>query len=217
MKVFRVFSQFIVCVALLNLFAITNAQEIVIVDDFENGLSATWSAKSFKDETKYEVVTNEGRHVLQATSLGSASGLMFEREFDVYENSVLAWSWKIESTVEGGDYRQKTKDDFAARVYVTFPHWFFPKTTSLNYVWANQMVKEEIQPNAYTSNAMMIAVETGNQKAGRWLDVKRDIIADYRRAFGKEPPRKAVIAIMTDTDNTGETARAWYDNIYWIK
>ena len=100
---------------------------------------------------------------------------------------------------------------------MTFPHWFFPKTTSLNYIWANRMPRGEVHPNAYTGNAMMIAVESGADKAGDWVTARRNIVADYRRAFGKEPPGKAVIAIMTDTDNTGQKATAWYDDIYLSK
>lgn len=193
------------------------AQDEILVDNFENGLSEVWKARSFHNETIYEVVPGNGSHVLQATSNGSASGLVYEHEFDVSEYPVLRWRWKIEDTVEGGDYRQKRSDDFAARIYVTFPHWFFPKTTSLNYIWANLMPRDEIYPNAYTSNAMMIAVESGKAKAGTWIECRRNIVEDYRRAFGEDPPGTAVIAIMTDTDNTGKKARAWYDDIYLMK
>lgn len=31
--------------------------------------------------------------------------------------------------------------------------------------------------------------------------------------FGEEPPLAGGIAIMTDTDNTGESATAYYDDI----
>jgi len=36
---------------------------------------------------------------------------------------------------------------------------------------------------------------------------------DYKQAFGKEPPMISGIAIMTDTDNTGESATAYYGDI----
>ena len=36
---------------------------------------------------------------------------------------------------------------------------------------------------------------------------------DFRIHFGKEPPRVGAISIMTDTDNTGEQAVAWYGPI----
>jgi hypothetical protein len=43
--------------------------------------------------------------------------------------------------------------------------------------------------------------------------VQRNLLDDYRQAFGEEPPNVGAIAIMTDTDNTGETAVAWYGDI----
>ena len=59
----------------------------------------------------------------------------------------------------------------------------------------------------------MIAVQSGPQEIGRWLGEERNVYEDYRRLFGQEPPRIAGIALMTDTDNTGESAVAYYDQI----
>ena len=60
---------------------------------------------------------------------------------------------------------------------------------------------------------MMIAVESGPKNVGLWQNVRRNIAEDYRLAFGEEPPKKWRLAIMTDTDNTGGQAMAWYDDI----
>jgi hypothetical protein len=40
---------------------------------------------------------------------------------------------------------------------------------------------------------------------------------DYRRSFGKEPPRVSGVAIMTDTDNTLERATAYYGDLVFAK
>jgi hypothetical protein len=40
---------------------------------------------------------------------------------------------------------------------------------------------------------------------------------DYKQAFGKEPPMISGVAIMTDTDNTGESAIAYYGDIPFKK
>jgi hypothetical protein len=42
---------------------------------------------------------------------------------------------------------------------------------------------------------------------------ERDLFADYRLLFGTDPPDAEAIAIMTDTDNTGGSAEAWYGDI----
>ena len=189
------------------------AAAAIAIDDFEHGLAAAWTVKSFKGETVYRVVAENGNHVLQAESRGTASGLVYHVDVDPHDYPLLTWRWKVAGTIPAGDERSKAGDDYAARVYVIFPHWFFPKTRTLNYIWANHLPKGELLPNAYTANAMMIAVQSGPQLAGRWLAERRDIVADYRRAFGEDPPRLGAVAVMTDTDNTGALATAWYDDL----
>lgn len=187
--------------------------ERLLIDDFERGLDPAWDVKSFKGQTSYRVVVDAGNHVLQAESRGAASGLVRKLDVDPRDYPILAWRWKVLGPIPQGDERTRAGDDYAARVYVIFPHWFFPKTRTLNYIWANRLPAGEFLPNAYTANAVMIAVQSGPEQAGQWLLERRDIVADFRRAFGEEPPRIGAIAIMTDTDNTGAAATAWYDDL----
>ena len=203
-----------VCGALILLGAATaDGAERLVIDDFERGLDPAWEVRSFKGRTDYRVVVDAGSHVLQAESRGAASGLIRKLDVDPRDYPILAWRWKVTGTLPQGDERTRAGDDYVARVYVIFPHWFFPKTRTLNYIWANRLPAGEFLPNAYTANAVMIAVQSGPARAGEWLTERRDILADFRRAFGEEPPRIGAIAIMTDTDNTGAAATAWYDDL----
>jgi hypothetical protein len=195
----------------------TLAAEVLLIDDFEQGLAAFWSPKIFHGTTRYAVVADGSGHVLQADSQATASGLIYEREFNPHDWPVLVWRWKVAGIIEKGDARIKAGDDYAARVYVVFPHWFFPKTKSLNYIWANRLPAGSLVPNPFTGNAMMLAIASGPEKVGQWQTVRRNIAEDYRRAFGTEPPETATIALMTDTDNTGGTATAWYDDLHLEK
>jgi hypothetical protein len=183
----------------------------IILDDFKNGLSDRWKMKSFLGETEYRVDSES--HFITADSKGTASGLYYEIEYSPEEYPVLSWTWKIDKTLEKGDARTKAGDDYAARVYVIFPSFLFWKTKALNYVWANKLKKEQFIPNAYTSNAMMIAVESGSANVGAWVAERRNIVEDYQKAFGNLPPRVGSIAIMTDTDNTKEAVKAYYGPI----
>ena len=187
------------------------------VDDFEHGLGPEWQVKSFKGDTDYRVVPEGTGHVLQADSHGTASALIHKVDLDPRDYPILSWRWKVAGTIAQGDERTRAGDDYAARVYVIFPHWFFPKTRTLNYLWANHLRQGEFIANAYTGNAMMIAVESGPEHSGQWIVERRNIIEDYRRAFGGDPPQIGAIAIMTDTDNTGVTATAWYDDFAFVK
>jgi hypothetical protein len=186
---------------------------IIRIGSFAESGMEGWSEKSFKGKTEYRIVEDAGMNVLQAKSEGTASGLVYEIEYDPQDYPVLTWRWKVANIIAKGDSRTKAGDDYAARVYVVFPHWFFPKTRTLNYIWANRLPKEAVQANAYLSSAVMIAVESGAEHVGEWRAERRNIVDDYRRAFGEDPPAIGAIAIMTDTDNTGESAVAWYADI----
>jgi hypothetical protein len=59
----------------------------------------------------------------------------------------------------------------------------------------------------------MVVVESGDTHAGRWVEERRNVREDYRLLFGAEPPEISGVAIMTDSDNTGESATAWYGDI----
>ncbi len=64
---------------------------------------------------------------------------------------------------------------------------------------------------------MMIVVESGAEKVNRWVCEERNILEDYGKAFGGTPPKISGVAIMTDTDNTGESAIAYYGDIFFRK
>lgn len=190
------------------------AAELTRIDDFDQGLDPAWEEKQFFGRTRYQVVADAaGGFCLQAASDGTASGLVFPLDLDPRQWPILSWRWKIADTIPGGDARSKATDDYAARIYVIFPHWFFLKTKTLNYIWANRLPQGEAIPSLYTSNSIMLAARSGRAQRGEWVVERHNILDDYRRLFGEDPPRIGAIAIMTDSDNTGAQARAWYDDL----
>lgn len=192
----------------------TNVSSVVIIDNFDQGLNTHWQHKEFDGQTRYSVVVKDDARVLQATSSDSASALLFEKDYNLRDYPLLSWRWKVDDIIADGDARDKQRDDYAARIYVVFPHWFFPMTRSLNYIWANKLPKGTHIASSYTSRSMMIAVESGHEHVGQWRFERRNVLEDYRRIFGEEPPSVGAIAIMSDTDNTGAQVQAWYDDIH---
>lgn len=189
-----------------------SADEIAVSRFGTEGLKG-WETKSFKGNTAYRMVQEDGHAAVKAHAKAAASGLSKKLAFKPVTYRYIKWSWKISNTISQGNEKTKQGDDYAARVYVVFPGRFFWQMRALNYIWANKLPKGEFVPNAYTANAMMIAVESGPEKAAQWVSEERDILADYRRVFGEDPPEAGAIAIMTDTDNTGAEATAWYGDI----
>ncbi len=199
-------------------------------------LPANWESLRFANidrQTRYRLTRHQKDVVLQARSHASASGMFRKLRFNARDHAWLSWRWKIEHVLEKGDLRVKQGDDYSARIYVAFK--FEPQQASLwarmahavastsagrelpgtmlTYIWANQAPQGAIADNPYSDKVKMIALQSGNAKANRWIDEKRNLAEDYRRAFGREPPPAMGIAVMTDTDNTGESAIAYYGDI----
>jgi hypothetical protein len=186
----------------------------LVVGDFSAGELTGWEQEEFAGRTSYRIVQDNGRKVLQAVSRGNASALVKKLDLDINQRPILSWSWKIEGVLPVGDGRRKEGDDYAARIYVVFPAFFFWNTRSLSYVWANRLPVGEMWPNAFAGKAVtMIAVDSGGAKAGQWVGHRRDVRADFRRVYGEDPPALGAVAVMTDSDNTRGRAVAYYGDI----
>ena len=187
--------------------------EPLLIDNFNAGLSPNWKHEQFSGMNNYSVVDEGGEKVLRGESHGTASALVYKKEFRLQAYPILSWRWKVDDILADGDARSKNGDDYAARIYIVFPHWFVPKTRSLNYIWANKLPQGAELPNSYAANSILIAVESGRANSGRWINERRNVREDYRRIFGEEPPPVGAIAIMTDSDDTKAHSLAWFDDI----
>ncbi len=217
------------------------AEPIVTVGNFSQAdigeiLPPDWEPLTFKKiktHTLYQIVEDQGRTVVKAQSKTSASGLIRKIGIDVQKYPILQWKWKITQINEKSDVTQKQGDDYPARIYVAFIYdpdaagfWEktkfetvrllygeYPPATVVTYIWANKVPKETRVPNPYVDRVMMIAVQSGEEKVGSWVTEERNIYQDYVESFGHPPPLTSGVAIMTDTDNTGETSTAFYGDI----
>ena len=184
-------------------------------------------------QTVYSLYNDTGRTVVRAESSNSASGLIHRKRIDPRHYPYIRWRWKVDRVPGKGDVSSKSGDDCAARLYVAFAYdereagwlerlWY--RTTSLfageelpgsalTYIWASKATKEAVIDNAYADSAKMIVLQSGNVRSKEWIEEQRNLLDDYRLAFGHEPTEIIGIAIMTDTDNTGEEVTAYYGDI----
>ena len=197
---------------IFSLLAFGSSNEIII-DDFSNGISPHWKEKKLKGKTEYTIVSGKDVKCLKAESNSSASALYYKIDYDLKKYPILEWKWKIDHVLAKGNAATKEGCDFPARIYVIFHSGFLWQSRSLGYFWASSVQKGEVVRHPYSKNTMMIAVESGNEKAGTWITEKRNVLEDYKKIFGKDPPEAGAIAIITDSDNTGEHAIAWYGAI----
>jgi hypothetical protein len=214
----EIFMMGVLLVLLITItFGSTTVQaDSLLVGDFENGDLNNWKEKVFKNKTNYQVVNVEGKRAIQAISNDSASGLYREVKIDLEKTPYLNWSWKVENILPNVNEQSKKGDDYPARVYVIFSGGlFFWRTRALDYVWSSHQQVGTNWPNAYTSNTHMIAIQNDKRNIGEWVIEKRNIREDYKRIFGADISSADAVAIMTDTDNTGQMANAYYGNIYF--
>ena len=188
----------------------------LMIGRFSAGDLKEWQTKAFQGETRYTFDEKSGRRALFADSRGAASGLYREIQVDLRRTPWLHWSWRVDRVLDGVDERTKAGDDYPARVYVVVSGGAaFWKTRSLVYVWSSHQPVGTTWNNAFTSNARVMALRSGTRDAGQWVSEKRDLRADFRQLFGEEIAQIDAVALMTDTDNSGQSATAWYGDIYF--
>ncbi|MCP4652575.1 MAG: DUF3047 domain-containing protein [Candidatus Omnitrophica bacterium] len=183
----------------------------------ENALKE-WQEKIFKNKVLYTVEATQDGGYLQAKSNNACSGLIYKIKFWPKKNPMLSWKWKVtkfpdkENNNKGGSWIEK--DDYAGRVYVIFPSWYFMHTETIEYVWDQDLPVETVITSPYFDKIKLIVVQSGKNNMSEWVFEERNIYQDYEKAFGRAPTsRVGAIALMTDTDNTLSTAEALYKDI----
>jgi hypothetical protein len=201
-------------------------------NDFNN-----WKPLTFLNILQHSEYTiafeGAANRILTTRSKASASGIIFKGTFSPYHHPILRWRWKVDNVYSKADPRTKQGDDYPLRIYVIFKYdpekaglrqqiiyglarkiyGEYPPLASLSYVWASRPISDPFFDNPYTDRAKMIPLRSGTEHLGKWMEEEVDILADYRRVFAEEPPESASLAVMNDSDNTGEAAVSHVDFI----
>lgn len=198
-----------------------------------------WKPLTFKKiqrHTAYSLVKDD-TVVVKAVAEASASGLIREIKINPKEYPIIQWRWKIANILKKGDVHRKDGDDYPARLYITLEYdpnkltfsekvkyeaarllyGQYPPLRAINYIWESHTPIGTMVPNSYTNRVMMIVVQSGGERVNQWITEERNFYEDYKPAFGEEPPMISGVAIMTDTDNTGEATTAFYGDILFKK
>lgn len=208
-----------VCLLLLygTPFVVQAAERIPVSDLKQRGLS-DWQVHSFKGYTDYRLSRLNDTPVIHAVSHGTASGLFKKLRIDLDETPYLNWQWRIEGQLKGLDEHTQAGDDYSARVYVIREGGWLPwQTRALNYVWSSNQAVGSVWPNAFTDRTRMIAVRSGAPPASGLLPESRNVKADFARYFDQAVRYVDVIALMTDSDNSGQRASAYYGDLYFSR
>jgi hypothetical protein len=226
----------VVAIILITLYlsVYTEGSETFLREDFKS--LNNWEPlyfKKIKEHTKYSIVSDGDQSYLMAESDASASGMVYKNEFNIYDYPNIRWRWKVSNIYKKGNAATKEGDDYPIRIYVILKYdpdkasfgtklkyglakkiyGKYPPHSTLNYIWANREHEEVIITNSYTNKSRMIIVQSGTENTGKWMEHEVNLLEDYRKAFGKDPPETASIAIMNDSDETGESSVSFIDFI----
>jgi len=186
--------------------------------------------------TRYGIRLWDGVAAIEARAENSMALLARPLAIDLAATPVLCWRWRVDAALKTADMSTRAGDDYAARVYLSFSvppatldlgtrmglalvrglHGAEIPDAALNYLWDNRHAVGTWQPNAYTDRARMLVLRSGNADAGRWVGERRDVSADFQRAFGHAPLALTGLAVASDTDNTGETAHAGFADFHFV-
>lgn len=188
-----------------------------------------------KPKTRFSVVDIEGRKAVRVEAHESYGNIVHPMQFNG-PKATLSWQWKVETPVPEPDLRTRQGDDTSVKVCVFFDMALDlvpfverqlqkiaqSKTTdplpnaTVCYVWdPNLPVGTELD-NAFTRRMRYIVLDSGVDKVGKWMNQKRNVIADFIKLFGAESPKVPPImgiAIGADADNTKSRSVAYVANI----
>ena len=177
-------------------------------------------------KTDFSVVEVDGTRVLKVESAGSYGNLVHPVSSPA---RTLSWRWRLDRALDRADLRSKEGDDAALKVCALFDldldalsYWdratlrlarglsgeALPAAT-LCYVWDSALPAGTVLPNAYTGRMRWIVLRGTGAASGRWAAERRDLLVDFRRAFGDEAdamPALVGIVVGADADNTGGRA-----------
>jgi hypothetical protein len=186
-----------------------------------------------KTPTDYAIVRDGDQVVLRAQAKSSASMFMREAAIDLSRTPILRWRWKLGKLPAGADNSVASKEDSAARLVLTFDGDraslpFFERTkmgvadslsgqvmpyATLMYVTSSVAAAGQRIANPHTNRVQMVVAAKAEDALGKWQSLERDVEADFKAAFGEAPKKVIAYGVMSDTDNTGGEAEAWYGDI----
>jgi hypothetical protein len=186
----------------------------------------------FATKSEYAMVESGPGVVLEGRADDSASGFYRRIRIDPTRHPVIEWRWRVLQTPASLDPRVPARDDSPARVIVAF-HGdatrldigerftlrLYKALTGekmpyaiIMYSWASDAPVGTITPSIPTGKIQTIVVESGGG-IGEWRELRRNVLEDYRLAFGEEPWDIVGVGVMTDARNTHEKASAQFGDI----
>jgi Protein of unknown function (DUF3047) len=184
-----------------------------------DGAPPGWVVREFSGHGAVELIRADGRLAARLRTERSSVAMHRDVVVELREFPYLSWTWKVTKLPTGGDVREAARDDQAAQVYVIFPRWPSPRTTSdvLGYVWDSRAPVGTRLKHPRAANVRIVVVESGSGRLNQWRSYERDVAADYAALFGRQPPRVGKVAVMVDSNDTRGDAEALFGDLIFAR
>lgn len=154
-------------------------------------------------------------HVLNLKS--DEASYFYQKKLDglnVDNHGIVSWKWKVAQNPKGGDVRKGATDDQAIQVLLAFEGKYV-----ISYIW------DPSAPVGYTKDASIIflvaqkvvVLESGDKNLNKWLEIRRDYKADFKKLYGKEAPKLGGVAIQINSQHTDSKCESFISPIAFEK
>jgi hypothetical protein len=187
--------------------------------------------------TQFSVVPMDGAQVLRVESNASYGTLVHAVAAGDAMSGHLAWRWRLDKAIQGTDLWRKRGDDAAVKVCAMFdmPMDAVPfverqtlrvaralsgmeelPTATICYVWDPNQKADAVIPNAFSRRMRWIVLRGRGTALGQWETERRDLHADFLRAFGDEAkvvPALLNVVVGADADSTDGSGLAYIGEV----
>jgi Protein of unknown function (DUF3047) len=173
-------------------------------------LPAGWQIKVNHGRPNITFGTDRDGSFLHLKSVKSSFSLEREVDVDPEQMPLLTWRWKVAELPKGGDFRHSATDDQAAQVLVAFMD-----RRVISYIWDTIAPRGtmEIATSIPLVHIYALVCESGDAEMNRWLPESHNILADYLRAYGKQPPHVKGLRLQINSQHTGSDAESYFGEV----
>lgn len=194
-----------------------------------------WREMTFRDKpgNHYRL---DGSGAVTIESRASVSVAWRDLPADPRRTPILRWRWRVDLPVPPTDLSRKGGDDRSLAVYLAFA--WVPEQANLlersvravlsslagqdlpgrllTYVWGGNGRHDGWIDNPYLpAGAKLRVLRDSSAPLGTWLEERVDVSADYRAAFGEDPPEVERIGVGADSDDTASAAKGAVRDLGW--
>jgi hypothetical protein len=169
-----------------------------------------WELSVHAGKADLQLVQDEGKQALRMLSKQASFSLQKKFHISLQATPLLVWDWKTTELPKGGDFRHSGSDDQAAQLIIAFSSSRF-----LSYIWESTAPKGMIASASAPLFKKIFAVvmQSGAQGLGTWITERRNLIDDYKQAYGEEPEVIEGVRIQINSQHTQSRAESYWHSI----